>query len=168
MARRASAWTTHPCRAACPRSPNRSRSGARKARSPAATHTCKGAARTTTWPSQLTLPARSLKRPLEAPACLQVQVAAWLVLVQVKYKRERSLSARPPGVEKTSRLRSMDRVDRGVKCKPLGGKNSKMKSRTVSWLSHKTKVEPGLRGSRVMSGDWRRLHQVHRVCGGSP
>jgi hypothetical protein len=97
-----------------------------------------------------------------------VQVAAWLVLVQVKNKRERSLSARRPGVEKTSRLRSMDPVDRGVKCKPLGGKNSKMKSRTVSWLSHKTKVEPGLRGSRVMSGDWRRLHQVHRVCGGSP
>jgi hypothetical protein len=31
--------------------------------------------------------------------------------------------------------------------------NSKMMSWTVSWLSHKTKVEPGLRGSQVMSGD---------------
>jgi hypothetical protein len=38
----------------------------------------------------------------------------------------------------------------------------------VSWLSHKTKVEPGLRGSQVMSGAWRRLHQVRGVCGGSP
>jgi hypothetical protein len=38
---------------------------------------------------------------------------------------------------------------------------------TVSWLSHKTKVEPGLRGRQVMSGDWRRLHQVRGVCGGS-
>jgi hypothetical protein len=31
-----------------------------------------------------------------------------------------------------------------------------------------TMVEPGLHGSQVMSGDWRRLHQVHGVCGGSP
>jgi hypothetical protein len=38
-----------------------------------------------------------------------------------------------------------------------------MKSWTVFWLSLKTKVEPGLRGSRVMSGDWRRLHQVRGV-----
>jgi hypothetical protein len=29
-------------------------------------------------------------------------------------------------------------------------------------------VEPGLRGSRVMSGDWRRLHRVRGVSGGSP
>jgi hypothetical protein len=29
-------------------------------------------------------------------------------------------------------------------------------------------VEPGLRGSQVMGGDWRRLHQVRGVCGGSP
>jgi hypothetical protein len=29
-------------------------------------------------------------------------------------------------------------------------------------------VEPGLRGSQVMSGDSRRLHQVNEVCGGSP
>jgi hypothetical protein len=55
-----------------------------------------------------------------------------------------------------------------VKYGPHGGKNGKMKSRTVSWLSHKTKVKPGLRGSQVMSGDWRRLHQVRGVCGGSP
>jgi hypothetical protein len=70
-------------------------------------------------------------------------------------------------VEKTSWLGSRDPVASGVKCGPLGGKNDKMKSMTVSWLSLKTKVELGLRGSRVMSGDWRRLHQVRGVCGGS-
>jgi hypothetical protein len=47
-----------------------------------------------------------------------------------------------------------------VKCGPPGGMNIKMKSWTVSWLSLKTKVDPGLHGSRVMSGDWRRLHRV--------
>jgi hypothetical protein len=82
------------------------------------------------------------------------------VLVQVKNKRERSSPMRPPGVEKTSRLRSRGPVASGVKCGPHGGMNSKVKSRTVSWLILKTKVEPGLRGSRVMSGDWQRLHQV--------
>jgi hypothetical protein len=71
-------------------------------------------------------------------------------------------------VEKTSRLRSRDPVASGVKYGSHGGMNSKMKSWTVSWLSHKTKVEPGLRGSRVMSGDWRRLHRVRGVSGGSP
>jgi hypothetical protein len=80
------------------------------------------------------------------------------VLVQVKNKRERSSSVRPPGVEKTSRIRPRDPVASGVKCGPHGGMNSKMKSWTVSWLSLKTKVELGLRGSQVMSGDWRRLH----------
>jgi hypothetical protein len=30
------------------------------------------------------------------------------------------------------------------------------------------KVEPALRGSRIMSGDWRRLHRVRGVSGGSP
>jgi hypothetical protein len=48
-------------------------------------------------------------------------------LVQVKNKRERSLSVRPPGVEKTSRLRSRDPVASRVKYGPHGGKNSKMK-----------------------------------------
>jgi hypothetical protein len=90
------------------------------------------------------------------------------MLVQVKNKCERSLPVRPPGVQKTSRLGSRDLVASGVKCEPHGGNNGKMKSWTVSWLSLKTKVEPGLRGSRVMSGDWRRLHQVRGVCGGSP
>jgi hypothetical protein len=71
-------------------------------------------------------------------------------------------------VEKTSRLGSKDLVSSGVKCGPHGGKDGKMKSWMVSWLSLKTKVEPGLRGSRVMSGDWRRLHQVCGVCCGSP
>jgi hypothetical protein len=32
----------------------------------------------------------------------------------------------------------------------------------------KTKVEPGLRGGRVMSGHLRRLHRVRRVSGGLP
>jgi hypothetical protein len=71
-------------------------------------------------------------------------------LVQVKNKCERSSPVRPPGVEKTSRLHSRDSVASGVKCGPHGGMNSKMKSWTVSWLSLKTKVEPRLRGSRVM------------------
>jgi hypothetical protein len=46
--------------------------------------------------------------------------------------------------------------------------NNNMNSWTVSWLSLKIKVEPGLRESRVMSGDWWRLHQVHGVSDGSP
>jgi hypothetical protein len=75
------------------------------------------------------------------------------VLVQVKNKHERLSPVRPPGVDKTSRLRSRDLVASRVKCGLRGGMNSKMKSWTVSWLSLKTKVEPGLRGSRVMSGD---------------
>jgi hypothetical protein len=41
------------------------------------------------------------------------------------------------------------------------------RQQTVSWLSLKTKVELRLHGSRVMSGDWRRLHQVRGVSGGS-
>jgi hypothetical protein len=97
-----------------------------------------------------------------------VQVVARLVLVQVKNKSETSLSVRPPGVEKTSRLGSRGPVADGVKCGPHGGKNSETKSWTVSWLSLKTKVEPGRCGSRVMSGYWRRLHRVREVCSGSP
>jgi hypothetical protein len=90
------------------------------------------------------------------------------VLVQAKNKRERSSPVRPPSVEKTSRLRSRDPVDSRVKCGPHGGMNSKMKSWTVSWLSLKTKGEPGLRGSRVMSEYWWTLHRVRGVSGGSP
>jgi hypothetical protein len=90
------------------------------------------------------------------------------VLAKVKNKRERSLSMRSPGVEKTSRLRLRDPVASRVKCGPHGGKNDKMKLWTVSWLSLKTKVESGLRESRVMSGDWRRLHRVCGVSRGSP
>jgi hypothetical protein len=70
-------------------------------------------------------------------------------------------------VEKTNRLCSRDPEASGVKCEPHGGMNSKMKSWTVSWLSLKTKVEPRLHGSRDMSGDWRRLHRVRGVSGGS-
>jgi hypothetical protein len=71
-------------------------------------------------------------------------------------------------VEKISRLCSRDPVASGVKCGPHGGKNSGTKSWTVSWLSLKTKVKPGLRWSRVMSGVWRKLHRVRGVCSGSP
>jgi hypothetical protein len=71
-------------------------------------------------------------------------------------------------VEKTSRLRSRDPVASGVKCGSCGVKNSKTKPWIFSWLSLKTKVEPGQCGSRVMSGDWRRLHRVRWVCSGSP
>jgi hypothetical protein len=89
-------------------------------------------------------------------------------LVQVNNKREKSSPVRPPGVEKTSRLHSRDLMASGVKFGPHGGMNSKMKSWMVSWLSLKTKVELGLRGSRFKSGDWRRLHRVRGVSGGSP
>jgi hypothetical protein len=75
------------------------------------------------------------------------------VLVKVKNKHERSSLVRPPSVDKTSRLGSRDPVASRVKCGPCGGKNSGTKSWAVSLLSLKTKVEPGLRGSRVMSGD---------------
>jgi hypothetical protein len=71
-------------------------------------------------------------------------------------------------VEKTSRLHTRDSVASGVKCGSHGGKNGKMKSWTISWLSLKTKVEPRLRGSGVMSGDSRRLHRVRGVSSGSP
>jgi hypothetical protein len=71
-------------------------------------------------------------------------------------------------VEKTSRLGSRDPVASGVKCGTHGGKNSKTKLLTVSWLRLKTKVESGLHGSRVKTGDWRRLHQVRGVSSGSP
>jgi hypothetical protein len=67
--------------------------------------------------------------------------------VQVKNERERPSTVRPPGVEKTSRLGLRDPVASGVKFGPHGGKNSGTKSWTVSWLSLKTKVEPGLHGS---------------------
>jgi hypothetical protein len=46
------------------------------------------------------------------------------VLVQVTNKRETSLSVRPTGVVKTSRLGLGDLVASGVKCGPHGGKNS--------------------------------------------
>jgi hypothetical protein len=88
--------------------------------------------------------------------------------VQVKNNRERSSPVRPPGVQNTSRLGSRVLVASGVKCGPHGGKNSGTKSWMVFWLSLKTKVEPGLCGSRVISGDWRRLHRVRGVYSGSP
>jgi hypothetical protein len=59
-------------------------------------------------------------------------------------------------------------VASGVKCGSHGGKNGNIKSWTVSWLSLKTKVEPRFHGSQVISGYWRRLHQVRGVSSGSP
>jgi hypothetical protein len=90
------------------------------------------------------------------------------VLVQVKNKRERSLPVRSPGVKKTSRLRSRDPVASGLKCGPHGGKNNKMKSVDGFLVEPQNQGRAELRGSQVMSGDWQRLHQVRRVCGGSP
>jgi hypothetical protein len=55
-------------------------------------------------------------------------------------------------VEKTSRLGSRDPVASGVKCGPHGSKNSVTKSWTITWLSLKTKVEPGLCGSTGSAG----------------
>jgi hypothetical protein len=63
-------------------------------------------------------------------------------------------------VEKTNSLGSRDPTASGVKCRPHGGKNSKTKSSTISWLSLKTFVGPELHGSRVMSGDWQNLLRV--------
>jgi hypothetical protein len=84
--------------------------------------------------------------------------------VQAKNKRKRSLPVRPPSVEKTSRLGLRTWCPAGSS----GGKNDKMKSWTIFWLSLKTKVELGLDGSRFMSGDWQRLHRGRGVSGGSP
>jgi hypothetical protein len=73
------------------------------------------------------------------------------VLVQVKNKRERSLSVRPPSVEKTSRLGSKDPVASGVKCGLHGGKNIKMK------LEGSFLVEPQNQGRAGTS--WEPSHE---------
>jgi hypothetical protein len=73
------------------------------------------------------------------------------VLVQVKNKHEMSLPVRPPGVEKTSKLRSRDPVASEVKCGPHGGKNSKMYS-VDSFL-----VEPQNQGRAGTS--WEPSHE---------
>jgi hypothetical protein len=67
-ARRASAWTTRPRRAASPRSPSRGTSGTRRARSRAARCARRDATTTGKRPSQLTQLEGVLERPLEAPA----------------------------------------------------------------------------------------------------
>jgi hypothetical protein len=85
----------------------------------------------------------------------------------VEEQARKIVACEASSVEKTSRLGSRDPVSNRVKCRPHGGKNSGTKSWMVSWLSLKTKVEPGLHGSRVMSGDWRRLHRLRGVCSGS-
>jgi hypothetical protein len=82
-----------------------------------------------------------------------VQVAASLLLVQVKNKRQRSLPVRPPGVEKTSRLCSTDLVASGVKCGPHGAMNTKIKSWTVSWLSQQNQGRAGT--TWEPSHEWR-------------
>jgi hypothetical protein len=73
------------------------------------------------------------------------------VLVQVKNKPERSLPVRLPGVEKTSRLGLRDSMDSRVKCRPHGGKNSKIKS-VDSFL-----VEPRNQGRTGTS--WEPSHE---------
>jgi hypothetical protein len=55
-----------------------------------------------------------------------------------------------------------------VKCGPHGGKNSKMKSVDGFLVEPQNQGRAALRGSQVMSCDWRRLHQVRGVYGGSP
>jgi hypothetical protein len=90
------------------------------------------------------------------------------VLVQVKNKRERLLPVRPPGVEKTSRLRSRDPVASGVECGPHSGKNSKMKSVDGFLVEPQNQGRAGTSWEPSHEGDWRRLHQVRGVCGGSP
>jgi hypothetical protein len=66
--RRASAWMTRPRRAASPKSPRRSTSGAKRARSRAARRAHRGATTTGTRPLLLTQLEGVLERPLEAPA----------------------------------------------------------------------------------------------------
>jgi hypothetical protein len=73
------------------------------------------------------------------------------VSVQVKNKRERSLPVRPPGVEKTSRLRSRDPVASGVECGPHGGKDRKLK------LVYDFLVEPQNQGRAGTS--WEPSHE---------
>jgi hypothetical protein len=66
--KRASAWTTRQRSAASPRSPSRSRSGAKRARSRAARRARRGAKTTGTRPLPLTQLEGVLERPLKAPA----------------------------------------------------------------------------------------------------
>jgi hypothetical protein len=61
---------------------------------------------------------------------LQVQVVAWLELVQVKSGRKGLCLAGPPRSGEISRLVSRDSMASGVKCGHHGGKKSKMKSWT--------------------------------------
>jgi hypothetical protein len=58
-------------------------------------------------------------------------------------------------VEKTSRFGSRDPMASGIKCGSHGGKNSGTKSWTVSWLSIKTKVEPGAGTMWEPNHEWR-------------
>jgi hypothetical protein len=58
---------------------------------------------------------------------LQVHVAAWFALVQVKNGRERSMPVWPLWSGETSRLNSMDPVVKENKCGPHRGKKSKTK-----------------------------------------
>jgi hypothetical protein len=74
----------------------------------------------------------------------------------VKNKRESSSPVRPPGVEKTSRLGSRDPVEQ--RDKVMDG----------FMVDPQNQGRAGLSGSRVMSGDWRKLHRVREVCSGSP
>jgi hypothetical protein len=90
------------------------------------------------------------------------------VLVQVKDKCERSLLVRPPSVEKTSRLHSRDPVASGGQVRAAWWQEQQDEIMDGFLVEPQNKVEPGLRGSRVMSGDWQRLDRLRRVSGGSP
>jgi hypothetical protein len=72
-------------------------------------------------------------------------------------KSERSLSVRPPVVEKTSRLGWRDLVSSGVKCGLHSVKNDKMKSWMVIWLSLKPRSSEdfvGAESSVVIGGGY--------------
>jgi hypothetical protein len=71
----------------------------------------------------------------------------------------------PSGVEQTSSLGSRDPVANRIKCGPHSGKNSKVKSCMVSWLSLKTKIESGQ--PWWPSHDWR-LAGGHTKSAGFP
>jgi hypothetical protein len=93
--------------------------------------------------------------PIMTPPIPKETLAPWLVLLQMKNKRGSLMPVRPVGVEHTSRLVSSDPVANGLNYGPHCGKNNMMKSWTVPSLSLKAKIEPGIRGSQVMIGDWQ-------------
>jgi hypothetical protein len=64
------------------------------------------------------------------------------------------------GVERQVGSAQWTRWPDGIKCGPHGGKKSKTKSGTVSWLSLKTKVEP-VQGSGIQPESARGVSLVY-------